>query len=266
MKLTITNSFVAHTKATEDAPARDIQVFITDNILDYKDRAVLKHLVNSNVDITKLATTEQAHELAEQLDSMHKLVTSQKDVNIRCKKWSLAKKSDSTSDCDPCEDPSIGPDHIYNDALVKKITNKVISMCKTRKYQSFISFEMLHECVATAIYGTATQTFDKHQLAVIKFAEERFANRYCVISPFNQKGYNLGTELMSTMFPEGVLYRAQKYVKYLAKGKKTYFIITADKIVNVQTGKATAIPASTPSERNEIRLKLDNTLYYSKKA
>lgn len=263
--LHITDSFTAHTKATKDAPAREIKVFITDIIMDYKDKAVLKHLTNSNVDITQLPDIDAAYKLAEELDAQKKLVTSQKDVNIRYNKWHLAQASDSVSESKPCEDPSIGPDHVYNKALVKAISENVIAWCKTRRFKSFISFDMLDKCIINAIYGDVT-TLDDHQLAVIDFAREKFTKRYCVLSPFNNKGYNIGSELMCMMYPDGVRYRKEKYVKNFAQSKKTYFIILKDRVINPATGEETMIPEGTFLERSELRTNIDTKLYYSTQA
>lgn len=264
--LHITDSFVAHTKATADTPARKIKVFITDIILDYKDRAVLKHLVNSNVDIMQLPDIQAAYNLAEKLDAEHKLVTSQKDVNIRYNKWSLAKSSESTSESKPCEDPSIGPDHVYNKKLVNAISENIISWCRKQKYQSFLPFGMLHNCVARAIYGNNSKNYDKHQLAVIKFAKEKYAQRYCVNSPFRNDGYNLGSELMLQMYPNGVRYRAEQYTRKMQKSKRTYFILLTDRMINPKTGEVTMIPEGTFLERSEARLNIDKNLFYSNRA
>lgn len=269
--LNIINHFTAHVEATEETPARNIKVFITDIVLDYKDRAILKHLVNSNVDIMALPDLEAARNLAAELDAQNKLVTSQKDVNIRYEKWHLAKTSDaqteasdSESEHKTCEEPSIGPDHIYNQALVKEITKNVLSWCRKQKFQSFLSHGMLHHCVAKAIYGWESKDYDEHQTALINFAKEKFAERYCVESPFIKGGYNIGSELMLQMHPNGVKYRAEQYKN--KNKKRTYFVILPEKMINQQTGEITPIPDGTFLERSKERLYIDRNLYYSAKA
>lgn len=258
----VVKSFVAHVAATEDKAARDIKVFITDEILDYKDKAVLKHLYNSGVDIMALSDITAARQLAEELDSQGKLVTSQENVNIRYEKWHLAKNNGSNEPTTPCEDPSIGPDHIYNESVVQAIADRVLPWCRSRNFQSFISYEMLEKCVAHALYGDETHAFDEQQMATINFVKDRFAQRYCIISPFNNNGYNLGSEMMALMFPnKALVYRAEKYVNN--GQKKTYFILRTDRIINPRTRKAATIPASTFGERSPLRLKIDTELYFS---
>lgn len=259
----IIDSFTTHVAATENTPERDIQVFITDIVLDYRDRAVLKHLVNSDVNIHKLIDFADAHRLAEKLSAENKLVTSQKDVNIRYKKWSLSKKTDSEGSSKPCEEPSVGPEEIYNEKVIKNIITNVVEWCKTRKFQSFISFNMMDVCITKAIYGDA-KDLDEQQLAVIRFAKERFTERYCMVSPFNNKGYNLGSELMTTMYPNGVKYRKEQYVS--KNTKPTYFVIKGNTITDTRTGKTAIIPESTFGKKNPIRTEIDNTLFYSKQA
>ncbi len=259
----IIDSFTTHVPATNDTPERDIQVFITDIVFDYKDKAVLKHLANSDINIHEIPDIAAAYALAERLMATDRLVTSQKDVNIRYKKWSLSKKSESENSSKPCEEPSIGPEQIYNEKVTQAIIKRVIAWCKTRKFQSFITFSMLETCIAKAIYGESKQDYDEQQMAVIRFAKERFTERYCIKSPFNNKGYNLGSELMSIMYPNGVKYRTEQYVK---NTKPTYYIIKGNTITNTKTGKTTIIPNSTFGERNPIRTQIDTNLYYSKAA
>lgn len=257
----IIDSFTTHVNATENTPARDIRVLITDIVLDYKDKAVLKHLINSDVDIHKLPDIAAAYELAEKLSAENKLVTSQKNVNIRYQKWSLSKKSESESASKPCEEPSIGPDKIYNAKIVQEIILRVVGWCKERKFQSFLPFQILEECVAKTIYGDTEQNYDEQQLAMIRFAKNKFADRFCVVSPFNDKGYNLGSELMQVMHPEGVKYRIEKYAR--KNSRIEYFVIKDNIITDTRTGNRTFIPESTLGERNPVRLKIDQTLYYS---
>lgn len=271
--LNIVNHFTAHVETTEEAPARDIKVFITDSVLDYKDKAVLKHLVNSNVDIMGIRSMKAARAIAEELDAEGKLVTSQKDVNIRYRRWSLAK-NDADSDnsesdvkeTKPCEEPSIGPDHVYNQKLADTIAESIIRWCRRQKFQSFLPYGMLHVITAEAIYGRDVKKFDKHQLAVIKFVKERFAERYCVVSPFNKNGYNIGSELMLCMYPEGVRYRKERYTGKVAKEDRTYFILLPGKMVNQKTKEVTMIPDGTFLTRSEERLRIDRNLYYSNRA
>ena len=258
--LHITNSFTAN------ADGRTIKVFITDIILDYKDKAVLKHLVNSNVDITKLYDINEARNLAETLDAQHKLVTSQKDVNIRYQKWSLAKASaTSESVSKPCDDPSIGPDHIYNKKTVAAVTAEILNYCKAQKYKSFLPAGMLHICTARALYGKR-YGLDKQQLAMVRFVKEYYAKRYLVVSPFRKEAYNLGSELMLQMFPDGVRYRAEQYTNGMAKSHRTYFILLTDRMINSTTGEVTMIPAGTFLERSKERYLVDSKLFYSNKA
>lgn len=259
----IIDSFTTHIAATNDTPERDIQVFITDIVLDYKDRAVLKHLVNSDVNIHNLIDMADAYRMADKLKEENKLVTSQKDVNIRYKKWSLSKKSDSDGSSKPCEEPSIGPEQIYNEKVTRNIINNVIEWCKTRKFQSFITFHMLDTCITKAIYGDIKE-LDDQQKAVIRFAKERFTERYCMLSPFNDKGYNLGSELMTIMYPNGVKYRKEQYTQ--KNRKPSYFIIKGNTITDTRTGKTVIIPESTFSQRNPIRTEIDKNLFYSKQA
>lgn len=233
---------------TENAPARDITIVITDIVFDHKDKAILKHLINSGIDITALTDIEAAHKLANELSANDKLITSQKDVNIRYKKWKLSKASTSHKE----------PSMVYNTNIIKDIIIHVVKWCKTRKFQSFIPFDMLEECVAKAIYGD-TQELDEQQRSIVTLAKNKFTDRFCVISPFNNKGYNLGSELMSIMYPQGVKYRSEKY----GKGQKQYFIIKGNTITNLTTGEQSTIPNGTFEKRNETRQKIDESLYYS---
>lgn len=260
----VIDTYVAHVAATAKSPARDIRVFITDVVIPHEDKVVLKHLYNSSVDIMALSDMDEARTLYADLEANCKLVTSQENVNIRYQKWYLAKLSTSDAEYPATEDPSIGPSEVYNEKVVKAIADRIIPWCKSRKFQSFITFEAMWWSIAHAIYGDEIKAVDEQQTAVINFVESRFTSRFCVLSPFNNKGYNLGSELMLMMYPNGVKYRAEKYVKGISFKDKTYFFLMSDgRIINGKSGKTTVIPASTLSERSSLRLKVDTQLYYS---
>lgn len=261
----IIDAFTKTIPATEDAPEREVRVFITDIVLDYKDKAVLKHLTNSDIDIQRLKDIADAYRLAEKLDAKGKLVTSQENVHIRYQKWSMSKnkKQENDKDYGQCEEPSIGPEHVYKPSIVELVIRNIVGWCRERSFQSFLPFEMLDTCVARAIYPDCKE-LDEQQLAVVNFVKKEFAERYLIISPFNDKGYNLGSELMTIMYPNGVKYRTQKYTK----GKKNvhYYIIKGNTITDTRTGETKVIPNGTFRTRNEYRLKIDQTMYYSKAA
>lgn len=269
--LHITNSFTKHVPAKDTEPARDIKVFITDIVMEHKDKVVLKHLVNSNVNIMKLPNIKAAHELAKELDAENRLVTSQKDVNIRYKAWHLSKSSSETEgekSHTPCSDPSVGPEHIYNESVVNRIIDYVMKACETAKFKSTIDNSTMFKCVAKALYGdfTGFRKFDDNQLALIKFAIARFTDRYCVPSQFNAKAYTIGSELMCKMAPAGTVYRANKYTRHLKKSEVKYFVINGDTITNCKTGEITNIEESTFGKRSAMRTKIDMQLYYSRDA
>lgn len=262
----LVNSFLAHVAESAERPAHDVMVFITDIVLPHKDKVVLKHLHNSGVDVMALTDMVEARTLYADLETNCKLVTSQEGVNIRYDRWYPSVRSESTKDYGPTEDPSVGPDAIYNESVVAKIASIILPWCRGRKFQSFVSYGMMDWAVSHAIYGNGENKpleLDDQQKAVVRFVTDRFTSRYCVISPFNDKGWNLGSEMMGKMFPQGVKYRAQKYTRGNKSGEVVYFIVVGDEIINRKSGKKAIIPESTFGERSPLRLKIDTELYYS---
>lgn len=164
--------------------------------------------------------------------------------------------NDAEGYCDPVA--------VYNSALVAAIADKVVEWGRTRIFQSFISWNMMKKFVTQSVYGNETiyDNLSEYGKSIVDYIQDRFTSRFCVICPFNDKGYNMGYELMLKMHPEGVRYRLQQY-NGGNQAITSYFIIYKDKMVDCKTKKEFALKPGTLNKRTANGFKIDSMLYFS---